>query len=188
MSEEIKVMYASDEAAHPETVTGWVSRDGHFWGKDEHMARWSGCTHLKCECGAEMSKHYIRCNACQKKLRDTKFEALPIKEWDGKTPLVIYNTDRYFFTDEELSDYCDEEGVLAGNLQLMLCEPVRLHSIDPDDYCHDYLPEDTYLEDVEPELAKAFHALNEVIEKTPPLSWMQGGYRASVILDRDNKE
>jgi hypothetical protein len=31
------VMMDSDEAASIKTVTGWVARDGLFWGNDEHI-------------------------------------------------------------------------------------------------------------------------------------------------------
>jgi len=43
------VPYDSAEAASIQTVTGWVSRSGRFWGNDEHMARYDGCTHRKCD-------------------------------------------------------------------------------------------------------------------------------------------
>ena len=36
------VTYDSAEAASIQTVTGWVSRSGRFWGNDEHMARYDG--------------------------------------------------------------------------------------------------------------------------------------------------
>ena len=43
------VMMDSDKAASIQTVTGWVDRQGRFWGKDEHQARWCGATHRKCK-------------------------------------------------------------------------------------------------------------------------------------------
>ncbi|MEQ1969482.1 ead/Ea22-like family protein, partial [Xenorhabdus nematophila] len=48
MSKKI-VMYDSPEAAQIKIVTGWVSRDGRFWGDDERMARYCGATHRQCE-------------------------------------------------------------------------------------------------------------------------------------------
>lgn len=33
------VPYDSSEAASIQTVTGWVSRSGRFWGNDEQMER-----------------------------------------------------------------------------------------------------------------------------------------------------
>jgi len=59
-----KVLYASDEAAQLVTVTGWRSRTGRFYGSDEHLARWDGCTHQICECGAEMPRGFTKCNTC----------------------------------------------------------------------------------------------------------------------------
>jgi hypothetical protein len=40
MQEKPKVMYASDEVAQKVTVTGWRSRNGYFYGANEHLARW----------------------------------------------------------------------------------------------------------------------------------------------------
>lgn len=42
------IPYDSPEAASFKTVTGWVSSDGIFCGNDEHVARYRGCTHIKC--------------------------------------------------------------------------------------------------------------------------------------------
>ncbi|MDE9687494.1 hypothetical protein R4T22_18735 [Citrobacter portucalensis] len=39
MKTEKIVMMDSDEAASIQTVTGWVDRQGRFWGGDEHQAR-----------------------------------------------------------------------------------------------------------------------------------------------------
>ncbi|MEB2744543.1 hypothetical protein [Citrobacter portucalensis] len=49
MKTEKIVMMDSDEAASIQTVTGWVDRQGRFWGKDENQARWCGATHRKCK-------------------------------------------------------------------------------------------------------------------------------------------
>lgn len=49
MKTEKIVMMDSDEAASIQTVTGWVDRQGRFWGGDEHQARWCGATHRKCK-------------------------------------------------------------------------------------------------------------------------------------------
>ncbi|WP_407226469.1 hypothetical protein [Enterobacter roggenkampii] len=49
MKTEKIVMMDSDEAASIQTVTGWVDRQGRFWGSDEHQARWCGATHRKCK-------------------------------------------------------------------------------------------------------------------------------------------
>lgn len=54
--EEKIIMYDTPAAAMYRTgIEGWVSSDGHFFGKGEraeHLARYSGSTHHKCECVA----------------------------------------------------------------------------------------------------------------------------------------
>ena len=39
------ILPESPEAASVQTVTGWVSRTGRYWGNDERMARYDGSTH-----------------------------------------------------------------------------------------------------------------------------------------------
>ena len=72
MKENKKViMFDSDEAAQYKTnLSGWVSRDNHFFGEDEHMARYVGCTHRKCEdCGEPTEKGWLVCDNCREKRR-----------------------------------------------------------------------------------------------------------------------
>jgi hypothetical protein len=65
------VLYDSPEAAQFVTgISGWVNRHGMFYGngKDaEDMARWSGCTHKKCECGNIMEKRWTMCDVCRER-------------------------------------------------------------------------------------------------------------------------
>jgi len=35
-----------DSAKYVKNIEGWVSKNGKFFGKDEHIARWDGCTHV----------------------------------------------------------------------------------------------------------------------------------------------
>lgn len=69
------VPYDSAEAASIQTVTGWVSRSGHFWGNDEHMARYDGCTHRKCDACETLIpvRGYTICDQCR--------EAKEIEKW-----------------------------------------------------------------------------------------------------------
>lgn len=93
------VMMDSDEAASIQTLTGWVSRDGHFWGDDEHMARWSGATHRKCKNKPDdhpIHRTHSYCEECHKESRQAKFAALERAVWAGE-PLVIFDDDTYFF-------------------------------------------------------------------------------------------
>lgn len=69
-STEKVVMSDSTEAAQLVTITGWVSRTGIFYGNDERIARYAGCTHRPCEtedCGKPTEKTYIYCDDCRHK-------------------------------------------------------------------------------------------------------------------------
>ncbi len=65
MTEKI-IMYDSSEAAKPATSIGWVNGHGLFF-RDEHTARYTGCTHIKCKiCGyPTTNKEYATCDKCR---------------------------------------------------------------------------------------------------------------------------
>lgn len=59
------IMRESAEAASFQTVTGWVSSNGHFYGNDERTARYDGCTHQLCEsCGVAVCFDEYVCDKC----------------------------------------------------------------------------------------------------------------------------
>ena len=166
--------YDSPEAAQIKTITGWVGADGRFWGEDEHMARWSACTHIRCkDCGAYVEKSWLLCEGCRQSKSDAKWAALPRQKWDGETPLALYDDDRFFFSEEDLEDYCDAHDVKAGDLRLVLCHPAFATPIDPVEHYLDFLPEDADEGDIPRKIMADFDALNKAIaECAEPLSWM----------------
>lgn len=176
MTEQI-VMNSSPEAAELKTVTGWVSRNGHFFGKDERLARWDGCTHVSCNgCGAAVQKNRTLCEACRTAKEIERYAALPKVGWDGETPLYSEAADEYFFDRQELEDKLYDEDITAESLRLVICTPNYPSQIDYDHWCDD-LPEDGELPD---DIADAVTALNEVIKKSAPLSWSPGKQAAIV--------
>jgi hypothetical protein len=181
MENEMIVLETSDEAAHFVTgLSGWVSRSGRFWGADEHMARWEGCTHTTCGCGKIMERGWTKCPECRKKAADERFNAMPKKEWDGETPITLLGGDEYFFNREQLKEWCEDWETTPDKLQLVICEPNYACEIDSDFYCDD-LPEDQSLEDVAPELADKISEVNKYIrDKKPILSWGPGKIAALV--------
>ena len=76
----------SDEAASIQTVTGWVSRRGHFYGADERAARYDGATHRICKVCDQPYEISAYCKPCNDKKNQDAFHAMPKKEWDGFTP------------------------------------------------------------------------------------------------------
>ncbi|MBD2811880.1 hypothetical protein ID853_13525 [Xenorhabdus sp. Vera] len=181
------IMYDSPEAAQIKTVTGWISRDGRFWGDDEHMARYAGSTHHTCENNPEHPICYKHgyCELCRAKMRLAEFNAMERKEWDRKTPLVIFDTDQFFMHEDDLDDYldnyCDEHEITPSELQLVICEPNYPDEINGEDYFSDDLADGGELPGA---LQQAFDALNAEIRNSPPLSWSQGKY-AAIVSDSE---
>ena len=178
------VLNTSDDAAKLVTVTGWVSRDGRFYGDDERLARWAGCTHLVCECGEMMDKGYTKCLKCRVKSDHERWLKLPLVEWDGVTPLTIFGDDTYFFDVESIYEHAEEAGCAVSALELVVCEPCFAREVD-EDYWQDDLAEDGELP---LEIRKALLKFNEVVRAyRQPLSWHQGKERV-VLPDAQSDE
>lgn len=166
--EQKKILYDSQEAAQfKNNISGWISSDGRFFGKDEHLARWNGCTHKICECGNEMNKNYTKCDSCRAKSATEKYFLLPIVEWDYVTPLCIYDDDMYFFSEDDLLEYCDDNELNPEDLMLVICKENRYLGLDSE-YWDDILPEDG---EVDERLSKKIDELNALIAMLPPASY-----------------
>lgn len=177
-------MYESNDAASIKTVTGWVSRDGHFWGNDEHMARWGGCTHRICENNPDHGVHEIRsyCEKCHDERRQQYFDSLEKKVFAGEN-LVIFDSDFYFFDFDSLIDYCIENEVLPSELRLMICEPNHIPEFYIIDHCENELPEDGDESHIPRSVLETADALNKAIRESDAISWSQGKYAAIVSDD-----
>lgn len=173
------IMFDSPEAASLQTVTGWLSADGRFFGNDENLARYCGATHRRCDAHPEHQIYEVNsyCKECHQQRRQAKFAAMPIKEWAGE-PLVIFDGDQYFFDEDSLRDYLIESDIALADLQLCICEPNYPSQIDPADHFCDDLPEDGEIRDEQ--LVAAFELLNEMIRKSEPLSWSEGKFAAAL--------
>jgi hypothetical protein len=168
-----KIIFPDDpEAATLQTVTGWVSRNGQFFGSDERIARYAGSTHARCEeCGGTASKGWLVCDDCKGKRDAAKYAALERKKWDGEAMLYSDLKDRYY-TDLSQADDDLEDGESLEKLMLRICEPNYPRQIDDDYFC-DEMTEDGDLPD---DLVAAMDAFNEVVKKSKPLSWSPGDY------------
>lgn len=182
MAKKKTVLFESDEAAVYEerVLKGWWSGSGsgehlanRFFGEDERSARYTGCTHRRCECGNIHSKYYLSCPACRAKRDRERFVKFPEVDWDEKTPICIYGDDRFFFDPDDLNTYCEDADCEHGDLMLVLCEPVKLRLLEPD-YWEDDLAEDC---DVPDAVYEAIKELNEVIAEQPPAYWRPGKTR-----------
>ena len=169
-----QILKTSDEAAKFVTgISGWLDRHGRFFGKEEDMARWSGCTHIICpDCGKPTPKGYLRCSICREKSAIERYEQMERKEWDGETPLYSESADEYFFSEDELLDYLESYGETKQALRLIICEPIYLRQVDTDYFC-DELADDGELPEA---VINALNNLNVVIRDEDPVSWMPGKY------------
>lgn len=161
-------------------IEGWVGKDGRFYGKDKDMAIYANSTHKKCDKGHTYPKTWINCPTCRELGLPKKYLRLEEKEWDGVTPLCIYDTDKYFFSEDEIYDYCEYEEIDIKNLQLVICNPNYLWEISTD-YWEEVYPEDMDLKDVaSKEILEKLKELNELINKETPVSWNAGKFRTTL--------
>lgn len=172
--EEKIVPYDSPEAASIKTVIGWVSRTGRFWGNDEHMARYDGCTHMPCGTCGELIEVRSYCKPCSLNKEIKRWESMPKRDWDGDESLYSQKNDVWFWNLDELSEYCEEHQCTSQSLRLIIGEPVYASQIDPMDHYASYLPEDG---DLPNEIEEAFEKLNAAIKNcSTPLSYIPGKF------------
>ena len=179
MTEKLVIMEDSPEAASIKTVTGWVSRTGHFWGNDERMARYDGSTHKRCECG-EIIEQRSYCRKCSDRKEVERWQAMPEVEWDGAAYLYSQTADQYFRDEQEIADYCADadEPCTPDDLHLVICTPNYLREVDLCEDNSEEMPEDGDESYFTAEVQEALEALNKAIResRTPAqaISWSPG--------------
>ncbi|NOI16377.1 hypothetical protein [Vibrio hepatarius] len=177
------ILEDSDKAAEFKTdISGWVSSDGRFYGKDERLARYAGSTHRKCDCGNIIPKNSY-CNPCAEKRTKEKFLAMPVVAWDGASYIYDENTDKYFSNPEELVEHYAVDDLDSSSAMLIVCKPNYARQIEDDFWCDD-LPEDISFDEcggVEQETISLLNKLNEKL-KTTVLSYSPGDQRLDQSL------
>jgi hypothetical protein len=155
------------EAATRRTITGWVSRNGRFFGEDESLARWEGATAVRCEKCQQPTdaKYYTKCEKCREEGADEKFAKA------GRAPytegmLFSDSHDRYFEDPAEAREFAEDEGVTLESMRLYLCTPNMARHLDDDFFCYE----------VPDELRIALDAFNAAVKAYGrPLSWSPSG-------------
>ena len=113
MKDEKIILAEDDEAAKFVTgLSGWVDKNGVFWGQLEEMARYASATHKRCEECKEaiIRRGYRFCVDCREKKDIERYSKLERKVWDGESYLYSDRDDIY------LSDY-QEHIKFLRNLQ-----------------------------------------------------------------------
>jgi len=180
-TEEFTLSESEDAATFRENIKGWVSKSGRFsvdTESSERLARYDGCTHIRCECGELTEKTWTRCAECREKGRHERWLQKPVGEWDGEG--IIFS--------EILNDYLDADEVADkeeefGPLDLVICDPIKLGHIDDEHLADELCLEDGHA-DLPTHVADAVEALNIELDKMKPVTWCSGRYR--VMSEEDS--
>lgn len=168
------VLGENDGAEYKTGIEGWVDRTGRFFGQDEDSARYSSSTHKRCDCGDLMPRYYTSCSKCSLKKRYAEYTNFEVVEWDGVAPLADHASDQFFFSEDEITDYCYDNEIETSDLMLVLCEPNYVTELDIDNLFEN----EEWPEDVDPEypdaVKEAIENVNKAIQQwnnDGPISW-----------------
>ncbi len=187
MENEMRILGENDGAEY-KTVTGWVSRDGFFFGdgeRAEYDARYRGATHIRCDCGEIIRQSLLRCDRCQAVYNRERWGSLPAEPWDGNTPVCEYMGDAYYFSLDAFIDHCECYDLDPNSVMLVHCDWIEAKQLEPDDLLCDILPEDMECPDEIYEAAKVF---NEALKKHWPQVCYPSNRRVSNSFDAEERE
>lgn len=164
-------------------IEGWVSRDGHYFGKTEYaeqQARRRVATHKKCECGKVIEVGYLRCNSCQHTKSVEVYNEYEPVEYDGG---FVYddNIDQYFSElDELLCHYEDNDMNLSDARPLLCSNDYNFPEVNLDEWFDEYGTEDESFSDFHPDIAKKVDELNDILSKTKSKLWFSTKKRIDI--------
>lgn len=99
--------------------------------------------------------------------RSRRFAGFPNEKWDGLSPIVVFDANEYLFDESQIRAYLESQNTAGEEPRLCACDPVFLREIDTFDLT---LGAERTLE---PTVQKALDHLNEMIQISAPISWMQ---------------
>ncbi len=135
-------------------VKMWSNGISTFAYQDKRSAVYSCAIGTVCECGKQFEgNHYIYCPECRGKRTDEKYNKLDLVEWDGETPLCLFDGDEFFYSPDDVESYIDSNNIEC-ELQLVLCREVYPQDFCLNDFVEDHLPEDFGIDDLENEKQK----------------------------------
>ena len=168
-------------AKHRTDVKGWVcTKCNAFYGDGdaaEHAANYCCAEVGICDaCGTEIPKHSY-CQTCRDKQQQDKYEKMEVaEEWDW--PLVLSNDDHYFFNQDELLEWIEDEDISPQKVQLITC--IADYGPEVDDCIFEsHLPEDWDEPNGLDEIQEAMDNLNAVIRKHGPHCYYPGKKKLS---------
>jgi len=177
-----KINYKDVNIIKGKDAKDYFKVDGGLWNLSEHYVRLGACTHINCQkCNKEVEKHFSM--ICSER-RDTqtieKYKDLELVEWDGETPLVTYDEEKYFFSEEDIESYCEENDLDPNQLMLVLCEKSKFTRID-----FDFWEDDTH-EDWEPskEFEDKLKEFNRFLMDQSTETWFPSKKRVAIIYPK----
>jgi len=122
----------------------------------------------------EFEEHARRRGNAHLAIRADAFTKFPVVKWDGSSPLVVYDTRRYFFGDavfDYINEHPDDE-----HIRLCLCQPIYLQPVDAQDLTLGVAGPDYELP---AGVQQALGELNTAIAQCGPIAWEQ----ANIAVD-----
>lgn len=157
----------SAASATIKTVTGWVSRDGYFFGADETGARRAGSSVRICRedpnHGAVPNNGY--CKECARIKDEQRWEKAPKVE-KSEGPFFLFDGDHFFRDIEEVEDYANDHDLDA--VRLSVGEPIFLKMPDAGDLFADDMPDEM---DVPCEAYRIVEVARAAIAALPSVGW-----------------
>lgn len=151
----------------------WVTKNGKIF-QTEHMARYSACTHTKCDsddCENYTRKGFVTCKTCRKENRQEKYDGFPEEPWEEESLITIYHGDRFFEYWDAVIDFAVDIQKSPDELWLIHTQPVGFRRLDADEFLHDCLPRDMGPGALDPEIYEAAKEFNEAVEEHHPFAF-----------------
>ena len=168
--------------AKKESVDLYRGKDHYFHEKE--LAEMELAIGQECRvCGKNTGyKSRLVCDACTTRLANEAYNNKPYTEWNGSDALVIYNTDIYFFNEDGLEQYCEENEIDSKDLKLMICEKEPVPQFSTSSFLED---SSEWFEEI-PNEEEIDEKINKILQEQLSLywiSWVQGKYRTTVELE-----
>lgn len=168
----------------PEKMDVWkIEINGHQkrYFLSEESYRLEIATHEKCNVCDNIKKVRSYCEFCSSIREKESYDKRPFLEWDYITPVIIHNSDQYFWNSDEIDEYLDQNEINPSELKLVICSPNYVRQID-EDYWADEMPENyDDLSDFNKDFVAKLKEFNSYISTLKPLSWSSGIYRTEYI-------
>lgn len=130
---------------------------------------------VKCKnCGKKIPRGYYYgiCLSCQKEEEKQRTHCV---DWaNHKTyslnPVYSQVHDKYFYTEDDISLFCDIQGLTVDDLVLVVCDRIELKKIRQEALCDVFSSSNRY--ELSENVSVALDNLNDVIEQQSSYGWM----------------